>query len=154
MSAGSCNCWIPRDTSFHYVPFDGSGGSGGPGVAPTYANDDWSTAGITLPFKFCFYGDTMGTSTVPLFINNNGNISFGAAYSVFTAVPFPSATYTMVAPFWGDVQTDQTGSGFVYYSLTPTHLIVQWDSVYYYGEEGVNTLINSFQLIITLVKWY
>ena len=150
MSSTACNCWIPRDNTFLVVPFDGSGGSGGPGVAPNYANDDWSTAGITLPFNFCLYGNTVGTSSNKLYINNNGNISFGAAYSTFSAVAFPSSTYTMVAPFWGDVETTNPGSGFVYYQLTSTHLIVQWDSVTcYQSSPGENSLKNTFQLILT-----
>ncbi len=149
-SSTACNCWIARDTSFHVVPFDGSGASGGPGVAPTYANDDWSTAGITLPFNFCLYGDTVGTATNKMFINNNGNISFGTPYQTFSSVAFPTNTYTMVAPFWGDVETTNPGSGFVYYQLTPTHLIVQWDSVTnFQTTPGSNTLKNTFQLIIT-----
>src|ERR1700758_4851077 len=57
-SANSCNCWITRDSTFSVVPFDGSGGSGGPGVAPDYANDDWSTNAIHLAFNFCLYGTT------------------------------------------------------------------------------------------------
>jgi len=150
MSSTACNCWIPRDNTFQVVPFDGSGGSGGPGVAPTYANDDWSTSGITLPFNFCLYGTNMGTGTQQLFINNNGNVSFGGAYSTFSAVAFPSSTYTMVAPFWADVETTNPGSGFVYYQLTATHLIVQWDSVTcYQSTPGSNSLKNTFQLIIT-----
>jgi hypothetical protein len=156
MSSSSCNCWIPRDTSFHPVPFDGSGASGGPGVAPLYQNDDWSTRGIILPFKFCLYGDTVGTAADSLYINNNGNISFGSPYSIFSPVPFPTSTYTMIAPFWGDVATVlpssttitgfTTSGGVVYYQLTPTHLIVQWDSVGVYNHAGQ---INTFQLIIT-----
>ncbi len=150
MTSTACNCWIPRDTSFHVVPFDGSGGSGGPGVAPTYANDDWSTNGITLPFNFCLYGANLGSGTKKLFINNNGNVSFGSAYSTFSAVAFPSTQYIMVAPFWGDVETTNAGSGFVYYKLTPTYLIVQWDSVtYYQSSSGTSQLKNTFQLIIT-----
>jgi len=148
MSSSACNCWIPRDTSFHVVPFDGSGGSGGPGTAPLYQNDDWSTHGIILPFKFCLYGDTVGTTGDSLYINNNGNISFGTAYSIFSPVPFPSSTYTMIAPFWGDVDTEApiTSGGVVYYQMTPTHLIVQWDSVGVFDHTGQ---INTFQLIIT-----
>lgn len=144
-----CNCWLPRDTSFHPVPFDGSGGNGMPTPGdPNYANDDWSTNGITLPFSFCLYGDTMGADSANLlYINNNGNISFGTPNAIFTAVPFPSGQYNMIAPFWGDVDTRGAGSGYVYYQLTPTHLIVQWDSVGYYNEY-VDKL-NTFQLIIT-----
>jgi len=153
MSSTSCNCWIPRDTSFHVVPFDGSGGSGGPGVPPNYANDDWSTSAITLPFNFCLYGTNVGFGSQQLFINNNGNVTFGSAYSTFSAVAFPSTQYVMVAPFWGDVETTNSGSGFVYYQLTPTHLIVQWDSVTCFQTGGATSpnasLKNTFQLIIT-----
>jgi len=153
MSSTACNCWIPRDNTFSVVPFDGSGGSGGPGVAPTYANDDWSTSAITLPFSFCLYGSNVGSGSNKLFINNNGNITFGSAYSTFSAVAFPSTQYVMVAPFWGDVETTNSGSGFVYYQLTPTHLIVQWDSVTCFQTGGANAanahLKNTFQLIIT-----
>lgn len=149
----SCACWVPRDNTFHYVPFDGSGGSGGPGVAPTYANDDWSTLGIKLPFNFCLYGKSVGVTGDSLYINNNGNISFGAPYSTFTADSFPNRSYVMIAPFWGDVETTNPGSGFVYYQLTSTHLIVQWDSVDCYqsfGSSAANVnLKNTFQLIIT-----
>src|SRR5436190_16697396 len=35
-----CNCWINRDTTWSVVPFDCAGGSGGPGIAPEYRNDD------------------------------------------------------------------------------------------------------------------
>ncbi|MEO8760814.1 MAG: gliding motility-associated C-terminal domain-containing protein [Bacteroidia bacterium] len=150
MSSTACNCWIPRDTSFHVVPFDGSGSIGTP---PNYANDDGSTNGITLPFNFCLYGNSYGGAGNQLFINNNGNITFGAPYVTFSAVAFPSATYTMVAPFWGDVQTTNPTSGFVYYQLTSTHLIIQWDSVTCYQTGSASAananLHNTFQLIIT-----
>jgi hypothetical protein len=157
VTSTTCNCWITRDTSFHPAPIDASGGAGGPGVAPLYQNDDWSTAGITLPFKFCFYGDTTaGSSTNQLFINNNGNVSFGSANPVFSAVPFPTNPNVMIAPFWADVATVlstntsitgyNTSGGVVYYKLTSTYLIVQWDSVGVYNHPGQ---INSFQLIIT-----
>ena len=158
VTSTQCNCWIPRDTSFHPVPFDGSGANGPPTAGdPNFANDDWSTNGITLPFGFCLYGDTVGVdSTHQLFINNNGNISFGTPNAIFTAVPFPSGQYNMIAPFWGDVDTRNYSSGFVYYQLTATHLIIQWDSVaHYQGSTGGGTgteedsLVNTFQLIIT-----
>jgi hypothetical protein len=142
-SSGACDCWIPRDTSFTFVPFDGSGGSGGPGMPPNYANDDWSTNKITLPFHLCLYGASYDT----IYINNNGNVSMDAPYSVFTAVPFPSNQYVMIAPFWGDVDTRGLGSGYVYYKLTPTSLIIQWDSVGYYN--SYVDKLSTFQLIIT-----
>ena len=139
----SCNCWIPRDTSFHICHFDGSGGNGGPGIPPHYENDDWSTNIITLPFNLCFYG----VPTNQVYINNNGNVSIGAPYSTFTANSFPDPTFVMIAPFWGDVDTRGIGSGFVWYKMTPTYLVVQWDSVGYFGTH-VDKL-NTFQLIIS-----
>jgi len=136
-----CNCWIPRDGTFSVVPFSGY-------TPPLYQNDDGYTNGITLPFNFCLYGSTVGGAGNQMYINNNGNISFGASYSTFSAVAFPSATYTMVAPFWADVDTESpiTDGGAVYYKLTPTYLIVQWDSVGVFDHTGQ---VNSFQLIIT-----
>ncbi|HEX7413869.1 MAG TPA: nidogen-like domain-containing protein [Bacteroidia bacterium] len=143
MSAGSCNCWIPRDTSFHVVPFSGYS-------QPNYSNDDGYTAAMTLPFNFCLYGDTVGTSTNPMFINNNGNISFGSPYSTYSPVGFPATTYTMIAPFWGDVDTENppTNGGVVWYKQTPTYLIIQWDSVGVF-DHSTPAQINTFQLIIT-----
>ncbi len=142
-NSSQCDCWQYRDASFQVVPFDGSGANGGPGFPPDYRNDDWSTDPITLPFSFCFYG----TNYNVIFINNNGNISFGAAYETFTANPFPDASFSMVAPFWGDVDTRDLVSKLVYYKITPNFLIVQWDSVGYYDE--YSDKLNTFQLIIS-----
>lgn len=132
----SCSCWQTRDLTFSIAPFTN-------GVPPNYRNDDGSTAAIPLPFNFCLYG----TNWNSVFINNNGNVSFGAAYGTFTAAGFPNAAFQMVAPFWADVDTRNTAGGLVYYKITPTYMIVQWDGVGYYNSH-VN-LINTFQLIIT-----
>ncbi|HTL80675.1 MAG TPA: gliding motility-associated C-terminal domain-containing protein [Bacteroidia bacterium] len=140
----SCACWQQRDTSFHVCQFDGSGANGGPGVFPDYRNDDWTTNPINLPFTFCLYG----TNWTQVYINNNGNVSFGSPYSTFTATGFPNNSFVMVAPFWGDVDTrGGLPGGIVYYKLTPTHLIVQWDSVGYY--DSYTDKLNTFQLIMT-----
>ncbi len=142
-TTASCNCWIERDSSFQIGQFDASGGSGGPGFAPDFRNDDWSTDTITLPFNICFYG----TPVNKIFLNNNGNISIGNPYSTFTANSFPDPTYVMIAPFWADVDTRGLRSGIVYYSVTPTHLIVQWENVGYFGTHDEK--LNTFQLIVT-----
>ena len=139
----SCNCWIQRDASFQVCQFDASGGNGGPGQPPNYRNDDWSTAPITLPFNICFYGQSINQ----IYINNNGNISIGAPYSTFTANSFPDPTYVMIAPFWADVDTRAPGSGLVYYSVSSTHLIVQWENVGYFN--FYDDKLNTFQLIVT-----
>ncbi len=142
-STAACNCWITRDASWTIAQFDYQGGSGGPGVAPDYRNDDWSQAPLTLPFNLCFYGQSVNS----VIINNNGNVSVGAPYSTFTANSFPDPTYIMIAPFWADVDTRAPTSGLVYYKLTPTYLIVQWDHVGYFPSTADK--VNTFQLIIT-----
>ncbi|HEY6163262.1 MAG TPA: nidogen-like domain-containing protein, partial [Bacteroidia bacterium] len=136
ITSASCNCNIPRDGSFQVVPFQFATG-------PDYRNDDGSSPAINLPFNFCFYGQQFNVC----YINNNGNISFGQSYSSFSSSAFPSNQYVMVAPFWADVDTRSPNSGLVYYKLTPTALIVKWDSVGYYAMH--DDKLNTFQLIIT-----
>jgi gliding motility-associated-like protein len=138
-----CDCWKERDNTWDICPFNVSGGNGGPGLPPYFRNDDWSTGLVYLPFSFCLY-DTVYNLC---YINNNGNISFNNPYSTFTPTPFPDPNFIMVAPFWGDVDTRNLSTGLVYYKLTPTYLIVQWDSVGYFDSHA--SLLNTFQLIIT-----
>ena len=139
----SCDCWVPRDASWLIAALDGTGASGGPGLPPDYRNDDWSTLPIPLPFNFCFYG----TSVNSIYINNNGNVSVGGAYSTFTATGFPNNSFVMIAPFWADVDTRGPLSGLVYYKLTPTYMIVQWENVGYFSQQ--DDKLNTFQLILT-----
>ncbi len=132
-----CECMVPIDNTFNVVPFTN-------GVAnDDYRNDDGSSPQIPLPFQFCFYGQNISD----VYINNNGNVSFGASYGTFTANSFPDPTFIMVAPFWADVDTRAAGSGVVYYKLTPTYLIVRWQTVGYYSL--YDDKLNDFQLIIT-----
>src|ERR1700722_10696838 len=79
ISAQNCSCWQEQDTSFHVVKFS-------TGSPPYYRNDDGSSNTITLPFNFCFWGQTETT----VYINNNGNVTFGSGYSPFSADTFPN----------------------------------------------------------------
>jgi PKD repeat protein len=135
-SISSCNCWVGRDRGWQVAPFTN-------GTPPDYRNDDSSTPAIYLNSPFCFYG----TYHRKLFINNNGNVSFGTPYAAFRADSFPNTNFVMVAPFWSDVDTRGPNSGVVYYQLTNSHLIVQWDSVGYFNAQ--DDKLNAFQLIIT-----
>lgn len=134
--AANCQCMIPIDATFQVVPFQF-------GTPPDYRNDDSSSPGIALPFLFCFYGQIMNTA----YINNNGNISFGSAYGTFSSASFPSNQYSMIAPFWADIDTRGLASGLVYYKVTPTAMIVRWQTVGYYSQH--TDKLNDFQLIIT-----
>jgi gliding motility-associated-like protein len=134
--ASGCSCMVPLDGTFNVAEFQGYS-------APDYRNDDGSTAAKTIPFNFCLYG----TNYTQLYINNNGNVSFGAPYFTFSSAPFPDPSYVMVAPFWGDVDTRAAASGLVYYKITPTYMIVKWENVGYYSNHTDKK--NTFQLIIT-----
>ncbi|MBK8341230.1 MAG: hypothetical protein IPK99_15135 [Flavobacteriales bacterium] len=74
-----CNCWIEPDSSYQLA------------MTP---NDDGSSAPINLPFQFNLYGDLYNLA----FINNNGNITFNAAYGTFNGKPFRTFANMMVAP--------------------------------------------------------
>lgn len=135
-SNGACQCMVPIDPTFTVVPMAA-------GIAPSYRNDDGSSASIPLGFNFCFYG----TTYTSCFINNNGNVSFGSSYSSFSSNPFPYPSFVMVAPFWGDVDTRNLTSGLVYFKKTATALIVKWSNVGYF--DSLADKVNDFQLIIT-----
>ncbi len=142
-ATNGCNCWIDRDSTWNVVSFDGSGVNGGPGAPPEYRNDDWSSDVIGLPFTFCFYGDPIND----VYINNNGNLSMLNPYPDYTSTPFPNSLYEMIAPFWADVDSRDLSSGLVYYKLTNSSLIIQWENVGYYDTHS--DLVNSFQMVIT-----
>ncbi len=134
---GVCDCMVPLDSTF---------------LLAMQPNDDGSSDLINLPFTFDFYGNQYNS----LYINNNGNISFVSPYITFTPNPFPDSSYNMIAPFWADVDTrgtyDSLGvstgdGGSVWYKITPTSLIVNWNQVGYFSNH--TDLVSTFQLIIS-----
>ncbi len=114
-------------------------------------NDDGSSALINLGFTFQFYG----VNYTSCFINNNGNITFGASYFPYVPTGFPSATVPpMIAPFWADVDTRNVVTGTVWYKIIdsnngglPDTLIVTWDNVGYFNQHA--DLLDTFQLVIS-----
>ena len=106
-----------------------------------YGNDDGSTGEIPLQFSFNFFG----TYYTSVYINNNGNISFGSQYSSYDPVGFPSNEYVMIAPFWADVDTRSCGE--VYYKSEPNRFTVIWNNVGCYGRNCDK--LNTFEVIIT-----
>ncbi|MFY7883795.1 MAG: nidogen-like domain-containing protein, partial [Dolichospermum sp.] len=97
---------------------------------------------INLGFSFNFYG----TIYNQVWINNNGNITFGGAFGTFSPTGFPSNT-PMIAGFWADVDTRNAASTTVKYKISPGKLIVSWAGVGYYNTKGDK--LNWFQIIIT-----
>jgi gliding motility-associated-like protein len=134
---------VVTDTIVEFWSYSGNNPSSAY-TAPEYRNDDGSSKPQSLPFTFCFYGDTLSDS---LYVNNNGNISFGARYSTFSGVSFPSNLFTMIAPFWGDVDTRNTGSNVVYMRRMPHYAIFKWHKVGYFSSQADK--LNSFMLVLT-----
>jgi hypothetical protein len=124
------------------VPYPGDGG-----WSILARNDDGFTGLLPLGFDFTLYGSTYNRACV----NNNGNISFGACYSEFTATGFPSSAFVMVAPFWADVDTRCANCGLTYYkSLTYAGrpaFVAHYEAVGYYNQRADK--LNTFQVIIT-----
>ena len=127
-TTSGCGCYKAPDATYTLA------------MAP---NDDGSTGLISIPFTFCLYG----TNYTNLYINNNGNISFGTPYGTFSSNPFPDPSFIMVAPFWADVDTRPAAGGTVKYKITPTAMYVNWTAVGYYSM--MTDKVNTFQLIIT-----
>lgn len=125
--ATDCDCYVQPDGTYSLA------------LAP---NDDGSSSLINLPFSFNFYG----TAYNSLYINNNGNVTFGTALSTFSSTAFPSNDDRIIAPFWADVDT-RGGFGQVLYKITPTAIYINWQSVGYYNTQGDKR--NTFQLILT-----
>ena len=137
---GTCDCWHEPDGSYTTINngsgWDASGWS---------SSDDGSYGPINLPFQFYLYGQYWNSA----YININGNVSFGQYFGTFSSTGFPVADFTMVAPFWADVDLGGVCAGCnqVSFKVTPTALFVNWKNVGYYPSQ--TNLLNTFQLIIT-----
>lgn len=135
-----CACWITPDPTYTTINNDSAWNASGWGNG-----DDGSFGPVTLPFSFMLYGQAYDQ----VYININGNISFGNYVYTFTASGFPMTGPAMIAPFWGDVDLrgNGTGTNIVQYKVTPTALFVNWTNVGYYSQHTDKT--NSFQVIIS-----
>lgn len=129
-----CGCYIEPDASYTQITNWPLGSAN---------DDDGSFGPLPFPFSFDLYGDLWSE----LYVNINGNVSFGQAYNTFSAVGFPNLDFVMVAPFWGDVDLGGVGNGTIKYKITPTAIYINWDQVGYYNE--YTDKLNTFQLILT-----
>jgi hypothetical protein len=136
---------MPLDPTFEVVPMASDGNCSMPAVPgdPCQRNDDDHSNAIALPFPFDLFGETH----TEVYINNNGNLSFGEPFCTYTPEGFPVVGYPMVAPFWGDVDTSDNEGGVAWYRLLPTRLEVTWDHVGYFNSH--DDLQNTFQVLIS-----
>lgn len=153
-------------TAIH--PNSYSSGGGLQGDDGSYGDTTKSCKGVkgkpcpsAIKLNFDFY--ISGVKYDSIFININGNVTFGKALEDYNPVPISSVKdpdLAMVAPFWADVDlyfaNEVAGypipRGKIFYQSNPTNFIILWKDVGYYYNSVVNndpTQTNTFQLVIT-----
>ncbi|RVU14950.1 autotransporter outer membrane beta-barrel domain-containing protein [Methylobacterium oryzihabitans] len=112
-------------------------------------NDDSSTGAVALPFAANYFGTTYNQ----LYVNNNGNVTFGRASGSYTPVGL-GADYRgspIIAPFFADIDTSNPASGITSYGngsfAGRTAFGATWPGVGYFSSRADKT--NTFQLILT-----
>ncbi len=110
-------------------------------------NDDLSSALVPIGFPVSIFGKTESHC----YVNNNGNITFATQLGSYTPAPLQNLGFTIIAPFWADVDTRPAGSDVVRYSHS-TETVggrpafgVNWLNVGYYSYHDEK--LNSFQLV-------
>jgi hypothetical protein len=108
--------------------------------------DDGSSGAITLPFTPNFFGVVEHS----VYVNNNGNITFDGPLSTFTPFPLTTTAHQIIAPFFADVDTRNSGSGVVTYGTDTvnghTAFGVDYFNVGFYSEEIGK--LDTFQVIL------
>ena len=109
------------------------------------ANDDGSVA-ANLGFTVNYFGSNYSD----VYVNNNGNFTFGNSLGVFSASPLNSAGLKIIAAFWADLDTRGNGSGIVKYATGTVNgrsaFGATWIDVGYYNSN--TDKLNSFQIIL------
>lgn len=119
----------------------GGGNAANVGLASGRNDDGYSL--VNLGFNITFEGNTYNQ----LYINNNGNVSFGAGIAAYTPNGPQGASQPIISPFFADVDTRGANSGVVY-ALTsiPNEIIITWDGVGYFNSH--DNLLDTFQLVL------
>ena len=124
-------------------------------------NDDGSSSFIDLSNIFLNGLNFYGTTYNGLYVNNNGNVTFGSPLSTYTPGAIGAGSNLhIIAPFWADVDTrlipatterpNPPENGQVHWNLDPVHgsFTATWLNVGYYSTQATNYVHkpNSFQL--------
>jgi Nidogen-like len=111
------------------------------------ANDDGSSGLTGIGFNANFFG----TSYSQLYVNNNGNVTFGSPSGAYTPTAITGSTANpIIAPFFADVDTRGAGNTPVTYGSGVVNgrnaFGVNWVNVGYF--ESRTDKLNSFQLVM------
>jgi hypothetical protein len=112
--------------------------------ANTFARNDDGSIAANTGINFDFFGIT-GPN---LFINNNGNVTFGSPLSTFTPFGITAGSTPMIAPFFADVDTRGPGEPVRFGNSTiggRNAFGVNYVDVAHFS---VSLPLNSFQLIM------
>ncbi|HZE64988.1 MAG TPA: Ig-like domain-containing protein [Sporichthyaceae bacterium] len=109
------------------------------------STDDGSSPAVPLPFAPNFFG-----ARTQLFVNNNGNVTFGSARPDFHFDDLSAATGNpMIAPFLADVDTsDVFHSQAVTYGVSNDHKVfcADWPGVGSYNNHGDK--LDKFRMLL------
>lgn len=110
-------------------------------------NDDLSSALVPIGFPVSIFGKVQ----THCYVNNNGNVTFANQLGTYTPAPLQNLGFTIIAPFWADVDTRPVGSDVVSYSYSAETVDghpafgVNWIDVGYYSYH--DDKLNAFQLV-------
>jgi len=112
--------------------------------------DDCYVGPVNIGFDINFFGNDYSQ----LYVNNNGNISFNQGLYNYAFSSLSYSASTVIAPFFGDVNTGYYGSPVTYGNLIydgHQAFAVNWVDVAPYGGSittGTSASRNSFQVIL------
>ncbi|MBI4184382.1 MAG: tandem-95 repeat protein, partial [Proteobacteria bacterium] len=84
---------------------NGLGGSSGFGESAVSRNDDGNSGLIDVSSIFSGGLNFFGSTFTGLYINTNGNVTFGSPLSTFTPSGITGSSLSLIAPYWADVDT-------------------------------------------------
>lgn len=122
-----CGCYIEPDATWNTLNLQ----------------DDASSSLISLPFTFCFYGQSDNS----LYINANGNVTFNSPLGTYSPPPLPSNGQAIIGAFWADVDMNGGTIGNIRYKITSTAIYINWVNVGYFNDHGDKR--NTFSIILT-----
>ena len=135
----------------------GLGGPLGFGTSSLSRGSDSVSSEVSLTPLFPTGFDFYGRHYTSVFVNTNGNLSFGTALPTFTPTPFPlgATSRPMIAAWWADVDTTlplttDANQNLVYYAVDTTNMrfVATWSEVGYFSQH--DALLNSFQIVLTV----
>jgi hypothetical protein len=113
---------------------------GGP-LPEYFQNDDFVFPPVDLGFAFDLFGNTYTS----VFVNNNGNVTFGAPTGNYS--PYLQLTPPMIAPFLTDLDTRGGGdSAGVFLTQTAHQFVVTWQDMGYWYQNYSGRA--TFQLVL------